>query len=220
MSAITVQTKVNGCIQECLDDYARRGRPVHVGDAIELLISFQDYDLKKQPPIAGSVTLKHATRPGVQVCVLGDRLHFQEATAIGLPCVEPKVLFGLRGETRACRELVAKYDAFLASERLITRIPRTLGFALRKAGKQPVRVKHNEPLVDKVNQLKATIHFKTNLQPLLLLPVGNVNMTRDEVVENVMLVVDHVVSLLPNMWSNVRLMRVKSPGGIWSPLLG
>lgn len=57
--------------------------------------------------------------------------------------------------------LVAKkYDAFLASEALIKQIPRLLGPGLNKAGKFPGPLTHSESMVQKVEEVKATIKFQ------------------------------------------------------------
>ena len=53
-----------------------------------------------------------------------------------------------------------KYDAFLASDSLIKQIPRLLGPGLSKAGKFPTLLTHNESMVQKVDEVKATIRFQ------------------------------------------------------------
>lgn len=53
-----------------------------------------------------------------------------------------------------------KYDAFLASDALIKQIPRLLGPGLNKAGKFPGLLSHQEGMVQKVDEVKATIKFQ------------------------------------------------------------
>ena len=53
-----------------------------------------------------------------------------------------------------------KYDAFLASDSLIKQIPRILGPGLNKAGKFPTMITHSENMVQKVQDVKATIKFQ------------------------------------------------------------
>ena len=60
-----------------------------------------------------------------------------------------------------CTFLTAKkYDAFLASESLIKQIPRLLGPGLNKAGKFPGLLSHQESMVGKIDEVKATIKFQ------------------------------------------------------------
>ena len=53
-----------------------------------------------------------------------------------------------------------RYDAFLASDSLIKQIPRLLGPGLSKAGKFPTLLTHNDSMVQKIDEVKATIRFQ------------------------------------------------------------
>ena len=59
-----------------------------------------------------------------------------------------------------CYFTAKKYDAFIASDSLIRQIPRLLGPGLNKAGKFPTLLTHNEAMVSKVDDVKATIKFQ------------------------------------------------------------
>lgn len=56
--------------------------------------------------------------------------------------------------------LAKKYDAFLASDALIKQIPRLLGPGLNKAGKFPGLLSHQESMLQKIDEVKATIKFQ------------------------------------------------------------
>lgn len=62
-----------------------------------------------------------------------------------------------------------KYDAFLASDALIKQIPRLLGPGLNKAGKFPGLLSHQEPMMQKVDEVKATIKFQMKKVSLSIL---------------------------------------------------
>lgn len=53
-----------------------------------------------------------------------------------------------------------QYDAFLASDSLIKQIPRIVGPGLNKAGKFPTALSHNEPMVQKIEEVRSTIKFQ------------------------------------------------------------
>lgn len=53
-----------------------------------------------------------------------------------------------------------KYNAFIASESLIKQIPRLLGPGLNKSGKFPTMITHQDKLLEKVDDIKATIKFQ------------------------------------------------------------
>merc|ERR1712242_248085 len=109
--------------------------------------------------------------------------------------------------------LAKKYDAFLASDTLIKQIPRLLGPGLNKAGKFPSLVTHSDDLNAKVLDLKSTIKFQMKKVLCLSVAVGHVGMAEDDLVQNVHLAMNFLVSLLKKHWQNVRSLHIKSTMG-------
>lgn len=174
------------------------------------------------------------------VCILGDQQHCDEAKALDVPFMDAEALKKLNKNKKLVKKLAKKYDAFLASESLIKQIPRLLGPGLNKAGKFPGLLAHSESMTLKIDEVKATIKFQmkkvsdkwlnelmfthrtcTNYIPLLLIfqvlclsvGVGHVNMTQDELVQNIHLSINFLVSLLKKHWQNVRSLHIKSTMG-------
>lgn len=104
--------------------------------------------------------LKHIPRPKLRICVLGDAQHIDEANANSIPSMDVEALKKLNKNKKLVKKLAKKYDAFLASDSLIKQIPRILGPGLNKAGKFPSMLTHNESMVNKVAEQKATIRFQ------------------------------------------------------------
>merc|ERR1711893_558059 len=84
---------------------------------------------------------------------------------------------------------------------------------LNKAGKFPTLVTHNDDLRQKVDDLKATIKFQMKKVLCLSVAVGNVAMSEDELVQNVHLAMNFLVSLLKKHWQNVKSLHIKSTMG-------
>ncbi|KAM7404650.1 hypothetical protein PAMP_011978 [Pampus punctatissimus] len=157
--------------------------------------------------------LKTLPRPKFSVCLLGDQQHCDEAKAADLPHMDIEALKKLNKNKKLVKKLAKKYDAFLASESLIKQIPRILGPGLNKAGKFPSLLTHNENLSTKVDEVKSTIKFQMKKVLCLAVAVGHVKMTEDELVYNIHLAVNFLVSLLKKNWQNVRALYVKSTMG-------
>ncbi|XP_006895784.1 PREDICTED: 60S ribosomal protein L10a-like [Elephantulus edwardii] len=119
----------------------------------------------------------------------------------------------LKSTPRPKFSLAQKYDAFLASESLIKQIPRILGPGLNKAGNFPSLLICDENVVAKVDGVKSTIKFQMKNVPCLAVAVGHVKMTDDELVYNIYLAVNFLVSLLKKKWQNVRALYIKSTMG-------
>nr|CAG4646549.1 EOG090X0CZV [Macrothrix elegans] len=182
-------------------------------ETVELQVGLKNYDPQKDKRFSGTVKLKHVPRPNMQVCILGDQQHCDEAKANNIPSMDAEALKKLNKNKKLVKNLAKKYDAFLASEALIKQIPRLLGPGLNKAGKFPAPIAHSESMVMKVEEVKATIKFQMKKVLCLSVAVGHVNMSADDLAQNIHLSVNFLVSLLKKHWQNVRSIHIKSTMG-------
>jgi len=182
-------------------------------ETIELQIALKNYDPQKDKRFAGTVRLKHVPRPKMRVCVIADQQHLDEAAANDIPSKDAETLKKLNKDKKLVKKLAKEYDAFLASDSLIKTIPRILGPGLNKAGKFPSVVTHTETLASKVEEVKATIKFQMKKVLCLSVAVGHVQMSQDELYQNISLAVNFLVSLLKKNWQNVRALYIKSSMG-------
>merc|ERR1711959_18125 len=111
------------------------------------------------------------------------------------------------------KKFAKKYHAFVASESLIKQIPRLLGPGLNKAGKFPTLVQQSEDLSTKVDEVKATIKFQLKKVLCLNVAVGHCGMEQQQLVENIKLAINFLVSLLKKNWQNVKVVYIKSTMG-------
>nr|CAG4652144.1 EOG090X0CZV [Triops cancriformis] len=193
--------------------YSKEDKKRNFLESVELQIGLKNYDPQKDKRFSGTVKLKHVPRPKMQVCILGDQQHCDEANANGIPCMDAEALKKLNKNKKLVKALAKKYDAFLASEALIKQIPRLLGPGLNKAGKFPSLLTHSESMVQKVEELKATIKFQMKKVLCLSVAVGHVDMSADDLAQNIYLSINFLVSLLKKHWQNVRSLHIKSSMG-------
>merc|ERR1712061_863313 len=182
-------------------------------ETVDLQIGLKNYDPQKDKRFSGTVKLKHVPRPKFKVCLLGDQQHCDQAKSLGLDCMSADDLKKLNKDKKKVKKLAKSFDAFIASDTLIKQIPRLLGPGLNKAGKFPTLVTHNDDLRQKVDDLKATIKFQMKKVLCLSVAVGNVAMSEDELVQNVHLAMNFLVSLLKKHWQNVKSLHIKSTMG-------
>merc|ERR1711931_267677 len=182
-------------------------------ETVELQISLKNYDPQKDKRFSGSVKLPHVPKNSYKVCILGDAQHCDEAKANNIPFMAVEDLKKLNKDKKLVRKLAKSYDAFLASESLIKQIPRLLGPGLSKAGKFPTMLTHQDDMLGKVNDIKATIKFQMKKVLCLNVAVGNVDMSEDQLVQNLNLSINFLVSLLKKNWQNVKSLTIKSTMG-------
>merc|ERR1719160_1985956 len=181
-------------------------------ETVDLQIGLKNYDPQKDKRFSGTVKLKHVPRRKYKVCLLGDQAHIDEAKSLGMDAMSADDLKKLNKDKKKVKKLAASY-AFLASDTLIKQIPRLLGPGLNKAGKFPTLVTHSDNLSQKVLDLKSTIKFQMKKVLCLSVAIGNVEMTEEELVQNIHLAMNFLVSLLKKHWQNVKSLHVKSTMG-------
>uniref|UniRef100_A0A803L2S0 Ribosomal protein n=1 Tax=Chenopodium quinoa TaxID=63459 RepID=A0A803L2S0_CHEQI len=120
--------------------------------------------------------------------------------------MDVEALKKLNKNKKLVKKLAKKYHAFLASEAVIKQIPRLLGPGLNNAGKFPTLVTHQEPLENKVNEIKATVKFQLKKVLCMGVAVGNLSMEEKQIFQNVQMSVNFLVSLLKKNWQNVGLL--------------
>merc|ERR1712216_217428 len=161
----------------------------------------------------GTIRLNHIPRPKMKVCVLGDAFHCEKAGLLGLESKNTEGLKAFNKNKKLIKKFAKKYHAFVASESLIKQIPRLLGPGLNKAGKFPTLCTQGEDLQGKIDAVKATVKFQLKKVLCLGVACGNVAMSEDQLVENIKMSVNFLVSLLKKNWQNVKTLHLKSTMG-------
>lgn len=182
-------------------------------ESVELQFGLKNYDPARDKRFGGSVRLPTCPRPKMTVCILGDQLHCDQAKAANIPFRTVDDLKKMNKNKKEIKKLAKSFDAFLASDAVIKQIPKLLGPGLNKAGKFPSPLAHNDNMLEKITEAKATVKFQYKKSPCLGLAVGTVQMTEDELLANVMLSVNFLVSLLKKNWQNINSIFLKSSMG-------
>merc|ERR1712022_78270 len=182
-------------------------------ETIELQIGLKNYDPQKDKRFAGSIKLPHIPRPKLRVCILGDAFHTEKAAGLGLDYKNADGLKAFNKNKKLIKKFAKKYHQFVASESLIKQIPRLLGPGLNKAGKFPTLVTPSEELSAKVDEVKATIKFQLKKVLCLNVAIGHCGMENQQILENVKLAINFLVSLLKKNWQNVKRLYLKSTMG-------
>jgi len=208
MSKISV-AGVRGNVAELLK-FSLEEKKRNFLETVELQIGLKNYDTSRDKRFSGTIKLPSVPRPNMSVCILGDQHDIDRAKHGGVDAMSADDLKKLNKNKKLIKKLARKYDAFIASESLIKQIPRLLGPGLSKAGKFPTPVSHADDLTGKINDVKSTIKFQLKKVTCLAVAVGNVGMTQEQLVANIMLAINYLVSLLKKGWQNVGSLTIKA----------
>jgi large subunit ribosomal protein L10Ae len=183
-------------------------------ETIELQIGLKNYDPIKDKRFSGTIRLPTIPRDRFSIMVLGTDKDCDEAKKCNVPCMSVADLTKLNKNKKLVKKLAAEHGAFLASSTLIRKIPRLLGPGLNKAGKFPTVIT-NESIQTNVDNLRASVKFqlKSKKTTCMGVPVGNVSLSADDNIKNIMLAVNFLVSLLPKNWQQVKRLYLKSTMG-------
>ena len=84
---------------------------------------------------------------------------------------------------------------------------------MNKAGKFPTVVLPSEDLSSKVDEMKAMIKFQLKKVLCLNVAIGHCAMTEQQLVDNMKLAINFLVSLLKKNWQNIKVLYIKSTMG-------
>ena len=184
-------------------------------ETIELQIALKNYDPNKDKRFSGTIRLPLAPKKKFSVGIIGDAKHIGEAQKLGYKSYSQDDLKKLKKDKKLVKKLAEEHDSFLASSSLIRLIPRLLGPGLNKAGKFPSVLGPNDDIKEKVDQQQASIKFQLKSKKALNLgvAVANVDMSRDDIINNINLSVNFFVSLLSKNWQQVKRIYIKSSMG-------
>jgi len=202
-------------LRECVDKVLQgsQEKKREFLETIELQIGLKNYDPQKDKRFAGNIKLPHIPRPKMRICVLGDAAHCEKAASLGIDHKNADGLKNFNKNKKLIKKFAKKYHQFLASESLIKQIPRLLGPGLNKAGKFPTLVLPSEDLSSKVDDIKATIKFQLKKVLCLNVAIGHCGMENQQIVDNLKLAINFLVSLLKKNWQNIKCLYIKSTMG-------
>jgi large subunit ribosomal protein L10Ae len=181
-------------------------------ETIELQIKLRGYVINKDKRFVGSIKLPHVIRPNVKIGVLGNKVHCEEAEALGIPAYDLATLQSFNKEKKTVKKWTRRHHLFIASSDVINQVNRVLGQTYTKANKFPTNIKDStvEAIVDEV---KKTANVRLKKSVAFGLPVANVSMTERQVYENIMLCTNFIVTLLKKGWQSVGSICIKSTMG-------
>lgn len=194
---------------------AKKDKPRKFVQTIELQFGLKNYDPNKEKRFSGQLVLPVAPKTKVKVCVIGTEDHVGASKAVGMGGMTQDDLKLLNKDKKKVKKLAQSYDAFLASQSLIRQIPRLLGPGLSKAGKFPSVINTNDVVAEKINEQKATVKFQLKAKHSLCLAVAvaNVDMTPEQIQENVVLALNFLASLLPKNWQQIKRVYLHATMG-------
>ena len=209
-------------VQECIKTILSEKKQRNFTETVELQIGLKDYDTQKDKRFAGTVRLPNIIRPKLKICLIGDAKHCEEAKNAGLDIdtFELESLKKFNKEKKPIKRWAKKYSVLLATDTVLKKIPTVLGPVLNKIGKFPQVVTHNEPLKNKIEDVRSSVKFQLKKVTCLAVACGNEKMSEEELRQNIVMSLNFLASLCKKGWQNIKVVHVKTTMGKPYKLIG
>ena len=181
--------------------------------AVELIITFKDIDVKKGFAINEVVQLPKTSSPA-RVCIIATGDMNQKAKAAKADSVigtEELEKFGIN--KRESRKFINKYDFFLADTKVMPTVGKTLGQLLGPRGKMPTPVPFDASIDAFLQRFRSCIKVRTRASLSISAKIGDVTMEDADLAINAHAVLNAVEKKLPNGEKNIRKILIKTTMG-------
>ncbi len=198
-------------VKQAKDDSGKRG----FAQSMELIINLQDIDPKKpEGKIQEMVELPHPPGKEGKICVFasGD-LALRSKSAGADLVIGREELEAVAGDKKRQKDLVKRYDFFLAEAPLMPIVGRALGPVLGPRGKMPTPIPPTADVAEQIRRHRKTVLVRLRGQPVLQCRIGDEKMPDEQIVENVRAVIEKMEGKLKRGIKSMGSLYVKTAMG-------
>lgn len=207
------QDKMRAFIKEMLTNRKQR----KFTETIDLQIGLKDYDPNKDKRFAGSVKLPNIPRPRLKVCVIADAAHIDKCKKDGIDYIDADTLKKKIDPTdkkgKELKKWAGKYKMLFVSETLVRQLPKLGGPLLTRWGKFPTVIQTADDVKTKINDSLSSVKFQMKKVLCLAVAVGHVDMTEEQIRQNLAMSINYLISLLKKGWNNIKSLNIKTTMG-------
>lgn len=197
----------------CLKAFSRLSDRGFV-ETVDLQVHLINYDPSRDRRFCGSLELPFPLRKNWSICVIGNPLHCEEARKLGIVSQTTEDLAAFKKDKKKIKNFFKEFDMVFASGSIIRSIPRILGPRLNKMGKFPFPLEDDCLVSHKIEKQKKIAKFQLKKSHELGVPVGHVDLTEDQLLQNILESVSFLTEeVLSKLWGNVGSLHIKSTMG-------
>ena len=181
---------------------------------IEMIMVFKDVDVKKGFAINETVQLPKKTTKPALVCVMasGD-MGIKAKNAKADMVMNEDEVTKLSADKKKSKNLVNKYDFFLADTKLMPTVGKKLGQLLGPRGKMPTPVPFNAPIESFLERFRASVKIRAKGSLSMSCRIGEESMDDADLAANANAVATAIEKTLPNGSKNVEKIMLKTTMG-------
>ena len=183
----------------------RKSGPRKFKQTVDLIVNLQKYSIKKNP-INLFVNVPHKTKNKKIAGFFEAKSDFVDTITLNS--------FKKYSDKKALKNLVKKYDFFIAQGSLMPKVATTFGRILGPAGKMPspnlgILLNADEK---SISDLKEKINNNVKIrvkESSVKVAVGKEDMKDEEIIDNIMAIYNELIKALPRDKENIKNIEVK-----------
>ena len=182
--------------------------------SVEMIMVFRDVDVKKGFAINETVQLPKKLSKPATVCIMasGD-MGIKAKNAKADLVVDENELAKLSADKKKSKNMVNKYEFFLADTKLMPTVGKTLGQLLGPRGKMPTPVPFNAPIESFLERFRSSLKIKAKGSLAMSCKIGEEGMEDADLAANANAVATAIEKALPNGSRNVKKIMFKTTMG-------
>jgi large subunit ribosomal protein L1 len=198
---------------EMIKDVKKNAKQRKFKQALEIIITFKDIDVKKGFALNEIVQLPRTSSPAA-VCVMatGD-MSVKAKAAKADAVIGTEELDKFAANKRESRKFINKYDFFLADTKIMPVVGKVLGQLLGPRGKMPVPVPFDAPIDSFLQRFRSSIKVRVRGSLSLSCKFGDETMDDADLAINAHAIVSAVEKKLPNGEKNIKRIMIKTTMG-------
>jgi len=197
-------------VQKALESAKKR----NFTETVELAINLKDVDLSlPKNRIADDIVLPNGRGRKVRICVIGGGELVQKAKDVADVTITADELQTIADDKKQAKKLANDIDYFIAEAPMMALVGKRLGIVLGPRGKMPKPIAPGLDPTAMINGLRNSVSVRTKDRMTFHAPVGTVDMTPEQIADNIEAILKRVELKLEKGRMNIASSYVKTTMG-------
>ena len=197
-------------VQKALESAKKR----NFVETVELAINLKDVDLSiPKNRITDDIILPNGRGRAVKICVIGGGELALKAKDVADVVITPDELQTIADDKKQAKKLANSTDYFIAEAPLMAVVGKRLGTVLGPRGKMPKPIAPGVDPTAMIDGLRRTVSVRTKDRMTFHAPVGTVEMSPEELADNIETILKRVELKLEKGRMNIASSYIKTTMG-------
>jgi len=181
---------------------------------IDLVFNLKNLDLEvPKNRVDEEIVLPHGRGKNAKIVIFASgELAVKSKKHVDL-LIKPEEIGGLAKDKKQFKKVADEHDFFIAEAPLMPTIGKSLGTVLGPRGKMPKPVPLNADVSGMVKNLRNTVKVRSKSNKTFHTVAGNADMSKEQIAENVDVIIERVVGSLERGRMNIGSVYIKTTMG-------